>query len=75
MSLHEMTFIGIAAIVTLLLPCEDPKLVPVMMNPTCGGPEVKDKLLICGVTVKEAPLLAVPPTVTMTGPVTAPLGT
>src|SRR5438876_424584 len=39
------------------------------------APEVGDKLLMAGVTVKLAPVLALPPTVTTTGPVAAAFGT
>lgn len=39
------------------------------------GPDVGDRLVMLGVTVKAAPLLARPPTLTTTLPVVAPLGT
>ena len=39
------------------------------------GPEVGDKLVILGETVKFTPLLVPPNTVTVTFPVVAPLGT
>src|SRR5947209_20206785 len=39
------------------------------------APEVGDKLLMAGVTVKLTPLLAFPPTVTTTVPLVAPFGT
>jgi hypothetical protein len=66
--------------VTVLVPCEDPKLVPVMVTAVPAGPEVVDRLVIVGagaepVTVKVTPLLATPPTVTTTFPVVAPAGT
>ena len=66
--------------VTVLVPCEDPKLVPVMVTAVPTGPEVVDRLVIVGagaepVTVKVTPLLATPPTVTTTFPVVAPAGT
>jgi len=63
--------------VTVLDPCEDPKVVPVIVTDVPTGPDVGDKLEIDGVpvTVKLAPLLATPLTVTTTLPVVAPLGT
>src|SRR3989338_1562166 len=41
--------------------------------PTC--PEDGERLIIFGVTVKVSPVLDMPPTVTTTGPVLAPVGT
>lgn len=72
---------GVAATplnVTLLVPCDAPKLVPeivtvVPVRPLCG-----DSAVIVGTlveTVNAAPLLATPPTVTTTFPVVAPAGT
>src|SRR5437763_1381463 len=55
-----------------------PKLVPVMVTAVPTGPVVGFRLVMAGadeVTVKFAPLLAIPPTVTTTLPVVAPLGT
>src|SRR5207253_2662040 len=55
-----------------------PKLVPVMVTAVPTGPEVGFRLVMAGadeVTVKLTPLLAIPPTVTTTLPVVAPLGT
>src|SRR5437667_423289 len=55
-----------------------PKLVPVMVTPVPTGPVVGFRLVMAGaeeVTVKFTPLLAIPPTVTTTLPVVAPLGT
>src|SRR5260370_10792566 len=72
--------VGVAAIplnVTALLPCVAPKPVPAIVTavPTC--PPVGLKLLRLGAawTVNDAPLLASPPTVTITLPVVAPVGT
>jgi hypothetical protein len=61
--------------VTVLVPCDDPNCVPVMVTiaPTC--PELGERELMEKVTVKTTPLLAFPPTVTTTGPVVAPAGT
>jgi hypothetical protein len=69
---------GVAAVplnVTLLLPWVAPKAVPVMVTEAPTAPEVGDKLVMCGVTVKGTPLLATLATVTTTLPVVAPLGT
>src|SRR5438445_539754 len=55
-----------------------PKFVPVMVTAVPTGPEVGFRLVMAGaeeVTVKVTPLLAIPPTVTTTFPVVAPLGT
>src|SRR5437660_854447 len=55
-----------------------PKLVPVMVTAVPTGPVVGFRLVMAGadeVTVKLTPLLAIPPTVTTTLPVVAPLGT
>ena len=55
-----------------------PKLVPVMVTAVPTGPVVGFRLVMAGadeVTVKFTPLLAIPPTVTTTLPVVAPLGT
>jgi hypothetical protein len=62
--------------VTVLLPCELPKVVPVMISCVPTAPEVKDKLVMLGSTVKFTPLLATPAdVVTTTGPVVAAAGT
>lgn len=62
---------------TVLVPCDEPKLVPVIVTAAPTAPVVIDKLVILGAatTVKLFPLLAVPYTVTTTFPVVAPLGT
>ena len=51
------------------------KFVPVRVTEVPAGPDVGDRLVIAGATVKLLPLLAAPPTVTTTLPVVAPLGT
>ena len=61
--------------VTVLEPWLAPKLVPVIVTDVPTGPEVGDTVVIAGVTVKLAPLLGCPPTVTTTLPVVAPAGT
>jgi hypothetical protein len=79
--LVALQLLGVAAVplkVTVLVPCADPKFVPVIVNGVLTAPEVTDKLVMLGVgrTVKLTPLLAIPPAaVTTTLPVVAPLGT
>lgn len=55
----------------------DPKFVPVIVTDVPTAPELVERLVILGVgrTVKLTPLLALPPTVTITFPVLAPFGT
>jgi len=62
---------------TVLVPCVDPKFVPVIVTTVPMVPEVGDKLVIVGVgrTVNVTPLLGTPPTVTTTLPVIAVDGT
>ena len=62
---------------TVLVPCVEPKFVPVMVTAAPTAPEVGDKVVMLGgaTTVKLDPLLAMPPTVTTTLPVVAPVGT
>ncbi len=76
-----LQFAGVAVVplnVTVLVPWDAPKFVPVIVTGVPTAPEVTDKLVILGVgsTVKFVPLLATPPAaVTTTLPVVAPLGT
>ena len=71
--------VGVATIplnVTVLVPCDAPKLVPLIVTEVPTGPEVGERLVMLGaVTVKFTPALARPPTVTTTLPVVAPRGT
>ena len=70
--------VGVAAVplkVTVLLPCIAPKLVPLISTVVPSGPATGLNEPIAGVTVKDAPPLGVPSTVTTTGPVVAPAGT
>jgi hypothetical protein len=62
---------------TVLVPCVDPKLVPVMVTDAPTAPEVSERLVMPGAetTVKLLPLLDAPDTVTTTFPLVAPLGT
>ena len=78
--LVEPQLVGEAAVplnVTALLPGLAPKFVPVIVIEEPTEPEFGDKLVMLGVgrTVKFAPLLATPDTVTTMFPVVAPLGT
>jgi len=64
--------------VTVLVPCEAPKLAPLIVIEAPTGPEAGLRLVTLGggTTVKSTPLLDTPPlTVTNTGPVVAPVGT
>ena len=62
---------------TVLVPLADPKFVPVIVTELPTGPEVGERPVIAGVgtTVKLAPLLGTPLTVTTTFPVVADAGT
>ena len=62
---------------TVPVPCGEPKFVPVIVTDAPTGPEFGERLLItgAGTTVNKTPLLACPPTVTITLPVVAPVGT
>ena len=62
---------------TVLVPCVDPKFVPVIVTDAPTAPDVGDKLVMLGAntTVNEDPLLAMLLTVTTTLPVVAPVGT
>jgi len=64
--------------VAVLLPCDGPKFTPVIVTETPTSPEVGLKEVMLGgggVTIKLAPLLATPLTVTTTLPLVAPAGT
>jgi hypothetical protein len=74
----SLQLLGVAAVplkVTVLVPWELPKVVPLMVTEVPTGPEVGERLVIAGRTVKFTPLLATPFTVTTTLPLVAPLGT
>src|SRR5215471_12396835 len=62
---------------TVPVPCVVPKLLPLIATDVPTLPEAGERLpmLGAGTTVNETPLLALPPTVTTTFPVVAPLGT
>src|SRR5580700_7921754 len=64
--------------VTVFVPCVVPKFAPEIVTAVPTTPELGLKFVMLGalvVTVKVEPLLACPPTVTTTLPVTAPVGT
>jgi hypothetical protein len=70
--------VGVATVplnVTVLVPCVVPKLEPMRVMRVPTAPDVGLTLVMFGVTVKLTPLLATPPTVTITLPVVAPNGT
>jgi hypothetical protein len=74
-SLQKVANAEVPLTLTVLLPCCAPNPVPVMVTKVPTPPELGDKVLIPGMTVKLAPLLATLFTVTTTLPVVAPLGT
>jgi hypothetical protein len=77
--LVALQLVGVAAVplnVTVLDPCEAPKLYPRMVIDVPTGPDDGERLLMLGeVTVKFEPLLASPETKTVTLPLAAPTGT
>jgi hypothetical protein len=79
--LVALQLVGVAAVplnFTVLLPCVEPKFIPVIVTEVPAVPDVGDTLVMLGagtVTVKLTPLLAWPPTATITLPVVAPIGT
>src|SRR5271157_4188341 len=77
-----LQLVGVAAVplnVSVLVPCEEPKFVPVIVTDVPTSPELGERFVMDGgavtVTVKVTPLLAKPATLTTTLPVVAPLGT
>ncbi len=77
----ELQFVAVAAVplkLTVLLPCDVPKLAPMMVTGVPTAPADTLRLLMVGaelLTVNGNPLLATPLTVTTTLPVVAPVGT
>jgi len=72
--------VGVSAVplnLTVLVPCVAPKFVPVIVTAVPTGPVVGVRFVNVGATgtVYVSALLARPPTVTMTLPVVAPVGT
>jgi len=75
-----LQLVGVAAVplnVTVLVPWVAPKFVPLIVTGVPSPADDGDRLLMAGVanTVKAAPALDTPLTVTTTGPVDAPAGT
>ena len=70
--------VGVAVVplnVTVLVPCVAPNVVPEIVTEDVTAPEVGERLVIYGTTVKPTPLLAWLDTVTTTFPVVALVGT
>jgi len=76
-AVHDVTLAVVPLNLTVPLPCDDPKLVPVTVTAAPTVPAVIDRLVMlgAGTTVKLFPLLATFETVTTTLPVVAPVGT
>jgi len=77
--LVSLQLVGLATVplkVILLVPCVEPKLVPLTVTTVPAGPEAGLRVAMFGggITVKVMPLLAPLFVVTTTGPVVAPLG-
>ena len=76
----ELAFqlVGVATVplkLTVLVPWLEPKPVPAIVTDVPTAPEVGDRFVMFGTTMKFTPLLATPPTVTTTLPVAAVDGT
>ena len=69
-ALQLVTVAAVPLNVSVLLPCVEPKFVPLIVTGVPTGPDVVDRLvmLAVGTTVKLTPLLATPPIVTTTFP-------
>ena len=76
-ALQLVGVVGVPLNVTVLVPCVEPKFDPLMVTGVPIDPDSGDRLVMLPVsrTMKLAPLLATPFTVTKTLPVVAPLGT
>jgi hypothetical protein len=78
--LVELQLVGVAATplnVTVLVPFVPPKFMPAMVTDVPAGPAAGIRLVMPGpdVTVKMTAFVGIPPTVTTTFPVVAPVGT
>ena len=73
--LHVVTVADVPLKLTVLVPCDEPKVVPVIVMDAPTTPDVAERLVMFGTTVKLLPLLATPDTVTTTLPVVAAEGT
>ena len=79
-SLVALQLVGVAGVLlkaTVLVPWVAPKFAPAIVTDVPVGPKFGVRLVMLGggVTVKVTPLLWMPPTVTITLPVVAPVGT
>jgi hypothetical protein len=76
-AVHVFGVVAVPLNVTVLVPWTVPKAVPLMVTTLPTPPEVGERVVITGggVTVNVCVLLPVPPIVTSTGPVVAPVGT
>ena len=74
---HAVGVVVMPLNVTELLPWPAPKLLPLIVTEVPTGPRFGVKLVMLGAefTVNVTALLATPPTVTITGPVVAAVGT
>jgi hypothetical protein len=73
-----LQLVGVAAVpskVTVLVPCVEPKFVPLIVTDVPTTPEAGDRLVMPGSTVKLIPLLFTPLAYTTTLPAVAPAGT
>jgi hypothetical protein len=73
--LHEVGVLGTPLKRTMLVPWLVPKFEPLIVTAVPTVPETGKKFEIAGETVKITWLLLYPPTVTITGPFVAPVGT
>lgn len=77
-SVHPASVTAVPLNVTVLVPCDAPKFVPLIVTEIPTGPKLGLKAVMLGgggVTIKLMPLLATPLTVTTTFPLVAPAGT
>jgi len=74
-SLQLVTVAVVPLNFTVLEPWLDPNVVPVIVTEAPTAPEVRERLVMFGTTVKLTPLLVLLETVTTTFPVVAPVGT
>ena len=74
-ALHVVTVALVPLNTTVLVPWLAPNVVPVIVTEVPTGPDVVERLVMWGVTVKLTPLLAAPDAFTTTFPVVAALGT
>lgn len=75
MSLQLVGVAGVPLNVTVLVPCTRPNALPAIVTDVPVAPKAGLTLEMLGIIVNAAALLATPPTVTTTLPVSAPEGT